>query len=233
LDGRRRRLIEVALGQVPPDTIIENGVLVDVVTRRFVDGICISISGGRIALISKEMPKAGSKTKLIDAGGAYLAPGLVDAHYHIESSHLSPRRHAQITLPHGTTTLFEGSHEICNPLGLDGVRYLLEEAEGLPQKIFVGLSSATPPTPYETVGAYIGGKEAEEALNWRGSRASTRSWIIRPSSAERSGSTASLKRGSPRVRSSRGMASRPHRRPTPSSQQAYHPPTSPATARRP
>jgi adenine deaminase len=168
LDGRRRRLMEVALGQVPPDTIIENGVLVDVVTRRLVDGICISISGGRVALISKEMPKAGSKTKLIDAGGAYLAPGLVDAHYHIESSHLSPRRHAQITLPHGTTTLFEGSHEICNPLGLDGVRYLLEEAEGLPQKIFVGLSSATPPTPYETAGAYIGGKEAEEALRLEG-----------------------------------------------------------------
>ena len=160
--------MEVALGQVPPDTIIENGVLVDVATRRLVDGVNISISGGRVASISKEKPKAGPETKIIDAGGAYLAPGLVDAHYHIESSRLSPRRHAQITLPHGTTTIFEGSHEICNPLGLDGVRYLLEEAEGLPQKIFIGLSSATPPTPYETAGAYIGGKEAEEALRLEG-----------------------------------------------------------------
>ncbi|MCX6648346.1 MAG: amidohydrolase family protein [Candidatus Bathyarchaeota archaeon] len=165
---KRRRLMEVALGQAPPDTIIENGVLVDVATRRLVDGVYISISGGRVASISKERQKAGPKTRMIDAGGAYLAPGLVDAHYHIESSRLSPRRHAQITLPHGTTTLFEGSHEICNPLGLDGVRYLLEEAEGLPQKIFVGLSSATPPTPYETAGAYIGGKEAEEALKLKG-----------------------------------------------------------------
>jgi adenine deaminase len=160
--------MEVALGQVPPDTIIENGVLVDVATRRLVGGVNISISGGRVASISKEKPKAGPETKIIDAGGAYLAPGLVDAHYHIESSRLSPRRHAQITLPHGTTTIFEGSHEICNSLGLDGVRYLLEEAQGLPQKIFIGLSSATPPTPYETAGAYIGGKEAEEALRLEG-----------------------------------------------------------------
>ncbi len=167
MDGRRK-LMEVALGQVPPDAIIENGVLVDVATRMLVNGVYIAISGGRVASISKEMQKAGPKTRIIDANGAFLAPGLVDAHYHIESSRLSPRRHAQITLPHGTTTLFEGSHEICNPLGLDGVRYMLEEARGLPQKIFVGLSSATPPTPYETAGAYIGGNEAEEALKLEG-----------------------------------------------------------------
>ncbi len=160
--------MKVALGQLPPDTIIENGILVDVATRRLIDPVCISISGGRVASISRERPKGGPKTKIIDANGAFLTPGLVDAHYHIESSRLSPRRHAQITLPHGTTTLFEGSHEICNPLGLDGVRYLLEEADGLPQKIFVGLSSATPPTPYETTGAYIGGKEAKEALKLEG-----------------------------------------------------------------
>ncbi len=165
---KRRRLLEVALGQVPPDTIIEKGVLVDVATRRLVEGIYVSISGGRIASLSKEKPKAGPQTKMINAAGVYLAPGLVDAHYHIESSRLSPCRHAQITLPHGTTTLFEGSHEICNPLGLNGVKYLLEEAEGLPQKIFVGLSSATPPTPYETAGAYIGGKEAKEGLKLEG-----------------------------------------------------------------
>jgi adenine deaminase len=160
--------MEVALGQIPPDTMIENGVLVDVATRRLLDGVYIFISDGRVAAIAKEKSKVGPETKIIDASGAYLVPGLVDAHYHIESSRLSPRRHAQITLPYGTTTLFEGSHEICNTLGLDGVRYLLEESEGLPQKIFVGLSSATPPTPYETSSAYIGGKEAEEALKLEG-----------------------------------------------------------------
>jgi adenine deaminase len=160
--------MEVALGRKNPDKIIENGILVDVATRRLVEDVYISISGGRIAAISHEKTNPGKKTRIIDADGAYLAPGLVDAHYHIESSRLSPRRHAQITLPHGTTTLFEGSHEICNPLGLDGIKYLLEEAEGLSQKIFVGLSSATPPTPYETAGAFIGGKEAKKGLRLAG-----------------------------------------------------------------
>ncbi len=156
--------MQVALGQILPDTIIENGILVDVASKRLINQVYISISEGRIASISREKPKTGKDTKIINAEGNYLAPGLVDSHYHIESSRLSPRRHAQITLPHGTTTIFEGSHEICNPLGLDGIKYLLEETEGLPQKIFIGLSSATPPTSYETTGGYIGSLEAKEAL---------------------------------------------------------------------
>ncbi len=160
--------MRVALGKSFPDTIITNGILVDVATKRLVEGVEIAISGDRVAAISMQKIKRGRGTKIIDAAGMYLVPGLVDAHYHIESSRLSPRRHAQITLPHGTTTLFEGSHEICNPLGLDGVKYMLEEAEGLPQKIFVGLSSATPPTPYETAGAYIGAKEAKKGLKLAG-----------------------------------------------------------------
>jgi len=164
----RKRLMEVALGREAADTVIENGTLVDVATRRLIEGISIAVSGGKVASISTEKLKVGAATRVIDAAGAYLTPGLIDSHYHIESSRLSPRRHAQITLPHGTTTLFEGSHEICNALGLNGVKYLIEEAEGLPQKIFIGLSSATPPTPYETAGAYIGGKEAAEVLKLNG-----------------------------------------------------------------
>ncbi len=164
----RKKLMEVALGREAADTVIENGTLVDVATHRLIEGISIAVSGSRVASISTGKLKLDTTTRVIDASDLYLAPGLVDAHYHIESSRLSPRRHAQITLPHGTTTIFEGSHEICNPLGLDGVKYLLEEAKGLPQKIFVGLSSATPPTPYETSGAYIGGKEAAKALKLDG-----------------------------------------------------------------
>jgi len=102
--------------------------------------------------------------RVVNAEGLYLVPGFIDSHYHIESSRLSPRNHAKITLPKGTTTIVEDSHEICNALGLNGVRYLLEETEDLHQKVYISLSSATPPTPFEDTGGYIGGKEAEEAL---------------------------------------------------------------------
>ena len=110
----------------------------------------------------------GQETRTIDAQGLYLVPGFVDSHYHIESSRLSPRRHAQITLPRGTTTIIEDSHEICNVLGLEGIYYLLEETKGIFQKVYISLSSATPPTPYEETGGYIGGKEAEKTLKLDG-----------------------------------------------------------------
>lgn len=164
----RKRLVDVALGRAPADKVITGGVFVDVVTGRLVEGFDVAIKGDRVAATGNVDHAIGPGTEVVDAGGAYISPGLVDAHYHIESSRLSPRRHAQLTLPHGTTSLFEGSHEVCNPLGLDGVRYMLEEAKGLPQRIYVALSSATPPTPYEDSGGIIGGDEARRALSWSG-----------------------------------------------------------------
>jgi adenine deaminase len=60
--------MDVALGKAYPDTIITNGVLVDVATRRLIKGINISISGGRIASISKERQRAGPDTDSRRAG---------------------------------------------------------------------------------------------------------------------------------------------------------------------
>ncbi|MFH1178722.1 MAG: adenine deaminase C-terminal domain-containing protein [Candidatus Bathyarchaeota archaeon] len=163
----RRVLVDVALGRAFADTVITDGEFLDVATGRVKTGVNIAVKGERVASIGDVDQAVGPETELIDAGGMIITPGLVDSHYHIESSRLSPRRHAQLTLPYGTTSLFEGSHEICNAIGLDGVRYLLEEAKGLPQRIYIALSSATPPTPYERTGGYIGGEEAKEALAWR------------------------------------------------------------------
>ncbi len=160
----RQDLVDVALGRISASVVIMGGTLVDVCTRSLVPEVDIAVYGERIALVGDASHTIGKDTQIIDAEGLYLVPGFVDSHYHIESSRLSPRRHAQITLPRGTTTIIEDSHEICNALGLNGIYYLLEETEGLFQKVYISLSSATPPTPYEETGGYIGGKEAEEAL---------------------------------------------------------------------
>ncbi|MBE0634208.1 adenine deaminase, partial [Candidatus Bathyarchaeota archaeon] len=156
----RRVLVDVALGRAFADTVITDGEFLDVATGRVKTDVNIAVKGERVASIGDVDHAVGPETEVIDAGGMIITPGLVDSHYHIESSRLSPRRHAQLTLPSGTTSLFEGSHEICNAIGLDGVRYMLEEAKGLPQRIYIALSSATPPTPYERTGGYIGGEEA-------------------------------------------------------------------------
>jgi len=162
----RQVLVDVALGRKYADIVMVNGEFLDVTTGLVKQSVDIAIRGERIASIGDVNHTVGPGTKIIDATGMILTPGLVDSHYHIESSRLSPRRHAQLTLPYGTTSLFEGSHEICNAIGLDGIRYILEEAMGLPQRIYIALSSATPPTPYERTGGYIGGEEARKALTW-------------------------------------------------------------------
>lgn len=162
----RHLLVDVALGKLKADKVVVNGEFLDVATGCIRKNVNIAIKGSRVAKIGDVDNTIESDTVVIDAEGMIVTPGFVDSHYHIESSRLSPRRHAQLTLPYGTTSLFEGSHELANCLGLDGVRYFLEEAKDLPQRIFVALSSATPPTLFERTGGYIGGAEARQALQW-------------------------------------------------------------------
>ncbi len=162
----RHLLVDVALGRLSADKVVVNGEFLDVATGRIRKGVNIAIKGARVAKIGDVDDTIGPDTEVIDAQGTIITPGFVDSHYHIESSRLSPRRHAQLTLPYGTTSLFEGSHELANCLGLDGIKYFIDEAKDLPQRVYIALSSATPPTPFERTGGYIGGDEALEALQW-------------------------------------------------------------------
>ncbi len=162
----RQRLIDVALGKTPADLVIRAGKLVNVYTGEIQGNADIAVAGERIALVGDVSSSIGPDTKIVDVEGAYLTPGFVDAHYHIESSRLAPWRHAQITLPRGLTALVEDPHEACAPGGLNAIRYFLENTQGLPQKVYVQVPSATPPTNVETTGGYIGGEEFKEALKW-------------------------------------------------------------------
>ncbi len=162
----RQHLIEVALGRKPAGLVIKNGRLLNVYTGEILHNADIAIAGERIALVGNVSSCIGHQTKIVDVAGAYLTPGFVDAHYHIESSRLAPWRHAQITLPRGLTALVEDPHEACAPGGLDAIRYFLENTQGLPQKVYVQVPSATPPTNVETTGGYIGGEEFKQALKW-------------------------------------------------------------------
>lgn len=63
--------------------------------------------------------------------GKVLAPGLIDAHMHIETSMVSPAQLSAVLTAHGTTTLITDPHEIANVMGADGIRYMLQATEGL------------------------------------------------------------------------------------------------------
>nr|WP_284738447.1 adenine deaminase C-terminal domain-containing protein [Methanoculleus sp. CWC-02] len=67
-----------------------------------------------------------------DFSGAYVVPGLIDAHVHIESSLLAPAEYARLVLRHGTTTVIADPHEIANVCGVPGIEYMLAEVMNVP-----------------------------------------------------------------------------------------------------
>jgi adenine deaminase len=94
----------------------------------------------------------------------YIVPGFVDAHIHIESSMLPPSEFARIAAIHGTVATISDPHEIANVLGINGVRYMIKDAEAVPMKFYFGAPSCVPATDFETSGATIGLDEIEKLL---------------------------------------------------------------------
>jgi adenine deaminase len=94
----------------------------------------------------------------------YIIPGFIDAHVHIESSMLIPSEFARIAAVHGTVANVSDPHEIANVLGMEGVRYMIENARSVPVRFYFGAPSCVPATEFETSGSVIGIKEVEELL---------------------------------------------------------------------
>ena len=94
----------------------------------------------------------------------YILPGFIDAHIHIESSMLTPSRFAETVVPHGTTSVVSDPHEIANVLGIEGIKYMIKDAAGVPLQVFFTAPSCVPATPFETSGATIGAKEIDKLL---------------------------------------------------------------------
>jgi len=90
----RHLLVDVALGKLKADKVVVNGEFLDVATGCIRKGVNIAIKGSRVAKIGDVDITIGPDTEVIDAEGMIVTPGFVDSHYHIESSRLSPRRHA-------------------------------------------------------------------------------------------------------------------------------------------
>ena len=164
-----RELTAVSMGRAPAELVIRNGRLVDVHTREILDGADVAIAHGRVAMFGDVAHTIGPETETMDAEGAYLVPGLIDTHLHVESVMVTVTRFAEAVLPHGTTTAFIDNHEMANVFGLEGMRWMLEEGRGLPLKVFLAVPSCVPALPgFEDAGASLGPEEIREALGWDG-----------------------------------------------------------------
>ena len=136
-----------------PEPFVLKGNIVDVVRGRIFPG-SVKIAHGKIISVEEEEV----------AESAYILPGLIDAHIHIESSMLIPSEFARLAVIQGTVATVSDPHEIANVLGIPGIRFMIENGRKVPFKFFFGAPSCVPATPFESTGASIGVAETEELL---------------------------------------------------------------------
>ncbi|MCP5074763.1 MAG: adenine deaminase [Rhodobacteraceae bacterium] len=161
-------LIAVAAGRAPADMVVRNGAWVNVHSREILKHHDIAIKSGRFAYCGPDASHCiGDATKVIEADGRYIVPGLCDAHMHIESGMLTVSRFAEAVIPHGTTSMFVDPHEVANVLGLAGVREMHDEALAQRINVFVQMPSCAPSAPgLETTGMELGPADVTEAMTW-------------------------------------------------------------------
>ncbi len=162
-------LSEVALGNIPADTVIQKGKLVNVHTGEIINNTDVAIKSGRIAFVGNADHTIGENTTIIQANSRYIVPGLLDAHMHVESTMLTVTEFAKAALRMGTTGIFMDPHEIANVLGLRGVKLMHEEGQQLPLKVFTTIPSCVPATDHlEDAGATLLLHDIQEGLGWDG-----------------------------------------------------------------
>jgi len=167
-------LIQVARGRRPADLLLRNAQVIDVFNHEIVTAD-VALAGDRIAGLAPAgtrgagRPRAGPRvtydaTETHDLEGAYLAPGLIDGHVHIESSMVNVPEFARAVVPHGTTTVITDPHEIANVLGMSGIRYMLQAAKYNPLSVYVMASSCVPASPMESAGAELSAYDLETLM---------------------------------------------------------------------
>src|ERR687895_2616585 len=144
LMGDLSRRLAVARGDEPADLVLRGGRVLSVFTREWLD--CdVAICGDFVAGLGSY-----EGVEVMDLDGAYVAPGLIDAHVHLETSKLVPSELARLGLPLGTTAVIADPHEIANVLGTDGVHWLADLCQDLPLDVFFMASSCVPASVFES-----------------------------------------------------------------------------------
>lgn len=141
--------LSVARGEQPAERLFKNARVVNVFSGE-IHKTHVAVEDGRIIGFGDYATR-----KTIDLRGAYLAPSLIDGHFHIESSMLTAPEFVRAVVPHGTGAVVIDPHEYANVLGLDGIRYVLDSTKGLAVEFFIMLPSCVPATPLETSGAKL------------------------------------------------------------------------------
>src|SRR5712664_747385 len=138
------RWMAVARGDKPADLVLTGGKVLSVFTKEWLEED-VAITDGHVVGLGRY-----DGAERMDVAGAYLVPGFIDAHMHIESSKLTVDEFARAVLAHGTTAVVADPHEIANVLGTDGIHWLLDCCTDLPLDVYVMASSCVPASRFES-----------------------------------------------------------------------------------
>lgn len=164
-DALRTRAVAAARGDAPFDVLIAGGTLVDVVTGEL-RAADIGIVGPLIASVHEPASRSDA-AQIIDAAGAYVSPGLIDTHMHIESSMVTPAAYAAAVVARGVTTIVWDPHEFGNVHGVEGVRWAAKSIENLPLRAILLAPSSVPSAPgLERGGADFDAAILTDILSW-------------------------------------------------------------------
>jgi len=147
--------LAAARGQIPADTLLTNGRILNVFSGKIEEASIAIYQESIVGLLPQDSAPTYQADTTIDLDGAYVAPGLIDAHVHIESSLCTPAQFASAIVPRGVTCAVTDPHEIANVAGVAGIRYMAECSRGLPLDVVIMASSCVPATHMETNGATL------------------------------------------------------------------------------
>ncbi len=155
-----RNLVKAALGKIKADLIIKKTNIVNVVTGEVLEKWDIIVYDGYIVRVDKinDLEKyIGNKTVIVNGEEYYSIPGFIESHVHIESSMLNVREFGKLAAIHGVTSIVADPHEIGNVLGIDGIRYFIEESRYSPVRFYFEVPSCVPAVD-PSLGLDSGGK---------------------------------------------------------------------------
>lgn len=137
--------------------LLIRGTLVDVNTGTLRE-TPVAVDDGEIVALA-ERPAAR------ELRAEYIAPGLIDAHIHVESSMVTVPRYGEAVLKRGITSIVTDPHEIANVCGIAGVRGMMADAEHTPLKARFTVPSSVPASHLQDAGAALGVEAVTELLD--------------------------------------------------------------------
>jgi len=133
------------------------GTLVNVTTGNLVERP-VAVKDGEIVALEERPAER-------ELEAAYIAPGLIDAHMHVESSMVPLPRYGRAVVPEGVTAIIHDPHEVANVLGKEGVRAMLRDGRHTPLKARCTVPSSVPASHLQDGGATVDAADVADLLD--------------------------------------------------------------------